>query len=487
MKSLREFKEEINGIFEKEKLKDPLKNLQFIRWGDLNPVKQKGYVPSEEDDFHSPPARKGIYAFPYPHIETFILGSRNFIPDRHEWVKRPDGKTRWVHKPEGGKSKGFISTEKKLTNLLNTGKIDQDQFDREMDKAEKEREEREELGYFLAKDKPPKKFTHEGDIWHHLITKAPEDKIKARKDRWIKTDIETYKNLLKKELVNMEKYKEREGYGVAKDHLEVFIERIQSSKKLEEMPVFQDDNLDFGDELEGYEKDDIIGKRKSAKKSLEEIFSFGEFEIYIWWQNKNKSYYIDVFHEDDYVAEFIFYQNETAGWMQSETASVVEEWRGKGIAFKVYTYMIENYFKALMSGGELTGELSKGSFHLWQKLGNLYPHKYIYDDDYETLKRVEEFTKNQMGNESSYFVVSLEDLEVEELDEKWERPLALGYSKETGKKGVKGRLGKGEKIPGETLFPTYNDLKKRKSKMSQYDLDFTLPYSEFKRRPSGEK
>ena len=265
------------------------------------------------------------------------------------------------------------------------------------------------------------------------------------------------------------------------------INGIFEKEKLEEMPVFDDGNLVFGDELEGYEKDDIIGKRKSAKKSLEEIFSFGEFEIYIWWQNKNKSYYIDVFHEDDYVAEFIFYQNETAGWMQSETASVVGEWRGKGIAFKVYTYMIENYFKALMSGGELTGELGKGSFHLWQKLGNLYPHKYIYDDDYERLKRVEEFTKNQMGNESSYFVVSLEDLEVEELDEKWERPLALGYSKETGKKGVKGRLGKGEKIPGETLFPTYNDLKKRKSKMSQYDLDFTLPYSEFKRRPSGEK
>ena len=46
--------------------------MKFIRWGGLSPVVQKGYNP-EMPTFHCPPARKGLYAFPFPFIEPFLL------------------------------------------------------------------------------------------------------------------------------------------------------------------------------------------------------------------------------------------------------------------------------------------------------------------------------------------------------------------------------------------------------------------------------
>ena len=64
-------------------------NLKFVRYGGLSPVHQH-YNP-KMPDFHSPPARKGFYAFVYPFIEDFLLSSEIFQPHRMEWIKDHNG------------------------------------------------------------------------------------------------------------------------------------------------------------------------------------------------------------------------------------------------------------------------------------------------------------------------------------------------------------------------------------------------------------
>jgi len=53
--------------------------MEFIRQGGLSPVIQKGYDP-KMPTFHCPPAKKGIYAFPFGYVEPFLL-SGNYNPN----------------------------------------------------------------------------------------------------------------------------------------------------------------------------------------------------------------------------------------------------------------------------------------------------------------------------------------------------------------------------------------------------------------------
>jgi hypothetical protein len=53
-----------------------MKSYKFIRFGGLSSVPQKGYDPSMPT-FHSPPARRGIYALPYDRIELFVVPKVN--------------------------------------------------------------------------------------------------------------------------------------------------------------------------------------------------------------------------------------------------------------------------------------------------------------------------------------------------------------------------------------------------------------------------
>lgn len=324
MKSLNEFKEEVRRVFEK-KGNDPIKNLKFVRWGGINPVKQKGYNVKLDDfhSFHSPPARKGMFAFPWPFVEYFLLGVNEFNPNRHEWVKRPDGslindkdpdaeewekrtkgRIGFTRMPEKGKHKSLTDERLIIRQQYQDGKIDKNEYDKRVKEIEDDVQKRVNKGWFMIKVKPPKFFKHEGDIWHHLKLHTKPSEIKDEHGAWIKTDIETYKRLLRKELGSMKKQKEREGIGVSKDHLEVFIERIKRNVK-----------------------------------------------------------------------------------------------------------------------------------------------------------------------------------------EKWERPLALGYSNEAeGAEEAEDNLNNdGEEVPGDTEFPTYDQLKVIKSKMSKHDLSFTVPYDDFRRRTTGEK
>lgn len=66
------------------------------------------------------------------------------------------------------------------------------------------------------------------------------------------------------------------------------------------------------------------------------------------------------------------------------------------------------------------------------------------------------------------------------LEEVWEKALAGGWSKDTSLVGAEEKLdNKGEAVPGDTEFPTYEQLQARKKKMKLPQKLFTATYDEF--------
>lgn len=59
--------------------------MEFIRFGNLNPVKQMAYDKTFSD-FHKPPERFGIYAFPKGIKDSFLLGKSYYSPQMHKII-----------------------------------------------------------------------------------------------------------------------------------------------------------------------------------------------------------------------------------------------------------------------------------------------------------------------------------------------------------------------------------------------------------------
>ena len=163
------------------------KPIRFCRWGGWSSVNQKGYNPAMPT-FHCPPYRRGIYAFVWPYIERFLL--TGFTENQHKYKK---------------------------------GTVLEDYGDG--------LEEREEEYYQLC---PPRIFDYSGYIWHHLGSKLHPTKILSAKGSWFLTNCDNYVEALRKELHTMKSHHRgnfvgntnNPAWGWAKDHLEVFIEKV---------------------------------------------------------------------------------------------------------------------------------------------------------------------------------------------------------------------------------------------------------------------
>lgn len=77
----------------------------FVRWGGANAVRQKGK--RGPFGFHSPPASRGIYAFPIKAIEQFLSAHRS--KERHSHI-RYDGEI-WHHLEEHVKVADIIQRQ----------------------------------------------------------------------------------------------------------------------------------------------------------------------------------------------------------------------------------------------------------------------------------------------------------------------------------------------------------------------------------------
>ena len=180
-------------------------NLKFIRFGGLSSVRQKGYDPSMPT-FHSPPSRRGIYAFVYPHIESFLLGCSVF--DQRRMKRDPKGYNVW-------KSKAAL---KQFDVLFDAWQEDTDSED-----LFKAMDDFRNANTFPATNIGGKVFEHRGNIWHHL--KPVDPPIRVNGD-WSLSVYDTFKKSFMKELSRMELHKKKDGIPFSKDHLEVFIEKV---------------------------------------------------------------------------------------------------------------------------------------------------------------------------------------------------------------------------------------------------------------------
>jgi predicted nucleotidyltransferase len=226
---LTKLKDAINSIYDKSVTVNELKkkvvreskfnpfdakSLQFVTYGGLGLNKQRGYD-KDSDNFHKPPARHGIYAFVWPYIEKFLLGGNDLVNpkkrgkgqrNRVQFVKDKDGNLITSKHPEFPK---HADISKNWTMPHN--------------------DDAENPEWKLYQNSSRKKFSYAGPLWHHL--EVPEFAVLARNGHWVKTDMDTYKKALKKELHSMLRGDDswRGAFQSSfkfssKDHLEVFID-----------------------------------------------------------------------------------------------------------------------------------------------------------------------------------------------------------------------------------------------------------------------
>lgn len=217
----------------------------FARYGGLSAVKQKGY--GKANTFHSPPARKGIYAFVLPFLDLFLVGSMEYSSNKYSKLRDKQGN---YIEATYHDSIGYIrkhpdfdrlnQNNKTLEVLVNRDEVNQyhDLYDYCEDADIPILMEFSPSSTFrVIKRQRPRKFNHVGHIWSHL-QRLPNTTILGRNGSWIKTDIYDYCEMLKVEM--KERLKLQASYrenprqfllnnGVCNDNLEVFIEKVKES------------------------------------------------------------------------------------------------------------------------------------------------------------------------------------------------------------------------------------------------------------------
>ncbi len=213
---------------------------KFIRFGGLSPVIQTHYQTGEEKPFHNPPRKRGIYAFPFPYIERFLLGATDDptnISNKSQWLRDEDGNkipSKDFYLDNYNEKIGNYDINPKYRNLLKKLNVKQADLRSSFDK-------KDEKSYitFLKK---PKVFEYDGEIWHHLGDHLKPHQIIETSGSWTKSDMDNYnyaftmdvraakRDMLKsaKEFSGFSDFMKKNPYKswFSKDHLEVFIESL---------------------------------------------------------------------------------------------------------------------------------------------------------------------------------------------------------------------------------------------------------------------
>jgi len=158
---------------------------KFVRYGSLNLIYQKGF---DSEEFHSAPARKGFYAFPYVLQEHYLVGGL--------YRTQPD----IFKKIKDGEYVDYDDYLKKLKTIRHV---------------------------FTKKD---------GTIWHHLEGMAKQKEIIQRHKEWAKSSITDWIKIVSRTSIN-DRMPSGAGYTInsfsqshgvcghfSKDHYEVFFD-----------------------------------------------------------------------------------------------------------------------------------------------------------------------------------------------------------------------------------------------------------------------
>jgi len=221
-------------------------NIKFIRYGNLSSIKHKKYIKDkmnnkhpdweewdEEIGYHSPPVKKGIYAFVYPYVEKFLLTG-----DRFSGLKSTHPKFEFIKDKEGNKilyNWDIKGNEENGIGYYNTDQlVDQNQVELLKKILKKSNELPKDYSfetykdgkYVLVKRIKPKIFSYQGEIWHHLESFLDsKGSIIERKGAWVKTDFLDYKLALQKAMGKVNRRNSCH-WTTSRDFLEVFIEKI---------------------------------------------------------------------------------------------------------------------------------------------------------------------------------------------------------------------------------------------------------------------
>lgn len=211
--------------------------MNFVRFGGLSPVKQDHYTTGDDKTFHNPPRKKGNYAFPYPYIELFLIGSTSdpgHISNKSKWLKDDNGNRIKIEDflKNDRLEFGVDDINPKYIKLLKKYNI--------KIKDLRTLEDKKDKCIYLSVIKKPKIFKYDGEIWHHLGNHLKPHQIIETSGSWVKSDMKDYIYALKLEHHECKKgmfkiFKDKSIDNIknknpfnfyAKDHLEVFIEKI---------------------------------------------------------------------------------------------------------------------------------------------------------------------------------------------------------------------------------------------------------------------
>jgi len=206
----------------------------FIRFGSLSQMNQLTYG---NGTYHSPPKKKGIYAFPEGLVDRFLLTATN--DPRNEshksyWLKDKNGErinsVKFWDEHWNDKMSSY-GIHKKYKSLIKKKKIRiKDIFEFSDYKLG------EKPKWYICVYKKPKKFNYEGEIWCHLDIHLKPEHIIEVNGSWVKVTMEDYifafnkeRHELRKGMIKMcgTDWKEYDPFKFfSTDHLEVFIEKI---------------------------------------------------------------------------------------------------------------------------------------------------------------------------------------------------------------------------------------------------------------------
>lgn len=177
------------------------KHIDFVRFGNLNLVKQKGYDPTGASNFHTPPARYGIYAFPEYSICHFLISGN---PTTSRAIKLN------INELERNEDYNLTSkSRKEVKRLISTKNTKLKYVNERVD------------GSLIYAHENPKKFKYEKELWHHL--EVDDVNVLKRNNYWVLTSYKTWLDAYNKTINYERNYYYKNGIKYSKDHHEVFI------------------------------------------------------------------------------------------------------------------------------------------------------------------------------------------------------------------------------------------------------------------------
>ena len=167
-----------------------IKNKKILLWrvGGLNSVKQKHFG----KDGHQPPVARGVWCFPYPYYEMFMV--------YHQW----EGKLPKQYRREIGQDRPDTSFYDKMTD----------------EEAEQYHKTRDELMKSKKREMRPKTFWYSGDFYSHISYQGNIDYERW----WLWDDVLSWSKHANKTLISFQRFDNKlMKFGYTKDHLELFL------------------------------------------------------------------------------------------------------------------------------------------------------------------------------------------------------------------------------------------------------------------------